>query len=52
LYSIYAVCAGQRSFSTPRFVSATYPPILLIANIEATITTGNTPRQICLKNQK
>ena len=36
IFSIYVVCAGQRSSSIPTFINATYPPILLITNIEAT----------------
>ena len=52
IFSIYVVCAGQRSSSIPAFSNAIYPPILLITNIEATITTGNVSRYIYLQDQK
>ena len=50
--SSYVFCAGQRSSSIPTFINATYPPILLITNIEATIITANLPRYIYLQYQK
>ena len=52
IFSIYVVCAGQRSSSIPTFVDPIYPPILFITNIEATITTANVPRYIYLQDQK
>ena len=52
IFSIYVVCAGQRSSSITTFIDAIYPPILLITNIEATITTTNLPRYIYLQDQK
>ena len=52
IFRIYAVCAGQRSSSIPTFINATYPPILFITIIEATITTANLPRYIYLQDQK
>ena len=52
IFSIYVVCAGQRSSSIPTFIDAIYPSILLITNIEATITTANLPRYIYLQDQK
>ena len=52
IFRIYAVGAGQRSSSIPTFINATYPPILFITIIEATITTANLPRYIYLQDQK
>ena len=52
IFSIYVVCAGQHSLSLPTFSNAIYLPILLITNIEATITTANIPRYIYLQDQK
>ncbi len=51
-YSIYVVCACQRSFGAPIFINVTYPPILLISNADAGITTANVPRLLYLENQK
>jgi hypothetical protein len=51
-YSIDVVCAGQRSFTAPKFINITYPPILLISNIDVGITTANVPRLLYLQSQK
>jgi hypothetical protein len=48
---MYVVCAGQRSFAAPIFIDVTYPPILLISNGDAGITTANVPRLLYLENQ-
>jgi hypothetical protein len=51
-YSIYVVCACQRSFGAPIFINVTYPAILLISNADTGITTANVPRLLYLENQK
>ncbi|CAF4884252.1 unnamed protein product, partial [Rotaria sp. Silwood2] len=50
--SIYVVCAAQRASSEPKFTNVSDPIMLLIANVEATITTANVPRDIYLKDKK
>ncbi|CAF0900910.1 unnamed protein product [Rotaria sordida] len=50
--SIYVVCAAQRASSEPKFTNVSDPIMLLIANVEAIITTANVPRDIYLKDKK
>jgi hypothetical protein len=50
--SVYIICAGQHSFAAPTFMNVTYSPILLISNIDVTVTTANVPRLVYLENQK
>ncbi|CAF3210884.1 unnamed protein product [Rotaria sp. Silwood2] len=50
--SIYVVCAAQRASSEPKFTNVSDPIMLSIANVEATITTANVPRDIYLKDKK
>ncbi|CAF4360506.1 unnamed protein product [Rotaria sp. Silwood2] len=49
---LYVVCAGQRSFGTPAFLYSTYPPLLMISNVDPAITTSNVPHHIYVKEQK
>ncbi|CAF3799544.1 unnamed protein product [Rotaria sp. Silwood1] len=49
--SIYVVCAAQRASSEPKFTNFSDPIMLLIANVEATITTANVPSDIYLKDK-
>ena len=51
-HSIYVICAAQRASSEPKLMNVSYPAMLLIANVEATITTANVPRDIYLKDKK
>ncbi|CAF4867854.1 unnamed protein product [Rotaria sp. Silwood1] len=49
---LYVVCAGERSFGTPAFLYSTYPPLLMISNVDPAITTSNVPHHIYVKQQK